>query len=140
MDPPTRQAPPDAGMDLSAGGQSAWVVACCSKCGFPKECRNFENWVFRKEHSEDRPTLQEHALQCTAKDYDAFLSVRNFEPAGILPGRWDSQKWCATTARSAGSDSQHSQPPFLAGHWQLVWIAGSAVWTQNYVVPNAFAL
>mmetsp|Transcript_58403 Transcript_58403/g.107804 ORF Transcript_58403/g.107804 Transcript_58403/m.107804 type:complete len:235 (+) Transcript_58403:69-773(+) len=76
MDPPTRQAPPDTGMDLSAGGQSAWVECRIEQCE-SEECRNFENWVFRKEHSQD---------------YDAFLSVRNLEPAGILPGRFDSQK------------------------------------------------
>mmetsp|Transcript_44207 Transcript_44207/g.104656 ORF Transcript_44207/g.104656 Transcript_44207/m.104656 type:complete len:240 (-) Transcript_44207:212-931(-) len=75
MEPPTRQAPPDTGVDTSAE-QNSWVECRIEQCD-DEECRNFENWVFRKEH---------------AQDYEAFLSIRNLEPAGVLPGRFDSGK------------------------------------------------
>lgn len=70
MEPPTRHAPPDT-TSKTQGKRHEWVECAVEEC-HNEECRHYENWVFRGEH---------------IKDYQAFLGVRNVEPAGFLPGR-----------------------------------------------------
>eukprot|EP00444_Apocalathium_aciculiferum_P028089 CAMPEP_0183419324 /NCGR_PEP_ID=MMETSP0370-20130417/25703_1 /TAXON_ID=268820 /ORGANISM="Peridinium aciculiferum, Strain PAER-2" /LENGTH=165 /DNA_ID=CAMNT_0025603111 /DNA_START=37 /DNA_END=534 /DNA_ORIENTATION=- len=77
MDPPTRQAPPETAEDVGEQ-QKPWVQCTIQECSDATgECQRMESWVLRQEHM---------------TDYKSFLDIRNFEPAGFLPGRLDSGK------------------------------------------------
>lgn len=76
MEPPTRQAPPDEDTSVK-GGQSPWVECIIEECELASgSCRRMESWVYRREHSQD---------------FGKFLELRNFEPAGFLPSRFDGR-------------------------------------------------
>jgi len=83
-----------------------------------------ENWVFRKEH---------------AKDYQAFLNVRNVKPQGFLPYHGQSNLnttvFCKERAVDASLSCAECVRLILGGPYGARGVAVAAFPAQNDVVP-----